>query len=137
MSYLAIVPQFHIEDVWIKVLPYFLNGEDRWNTFYTLEEIKKNLIYGKQQLWIMVDGNDVIGAVMTQIDDFPKTKSLRVLFLGGKGFKRSMIKEMKKIESWAKSKGCTVVDFLGREEWYSLLKMMGYSSPGRVYRKEF
>lgn len=135
-SKLTFVPSAHIPMVWMKVLPYFLKGSDRWNTFYTIEQIQDNLIFGRQQLWVMIDGLKVIGCVMTQIDVFPQAKSLRVLFLGGVGFKRSMIKEMVKIEYWCRHEGITVIDFMGREEWLPLMKMLGYTSPARVYRKE-
>lgn len=136
MAYLAIVPSVHIPDVWIKVLPFFLKGKDRWEIFYSIDQIESNLYFGRQQLWVMIDGNSVIGCVMTQIDEFPKAKSLRVLFLGGVGFKRNMIREMLKIEKWAKDKGITVIDFMGRREWEPLLKMLGYSAPAMVFRKE-
>lgn len=136
MAYLAVVPTLHVQDTWIKALPHLLHGKDRWEHFYTAEQIREGCINGRMQLWLMVDGSSVIGIVLTQIDDFPNGRSLRFLYLGGNGFKRSMIKEMLKIEAWAKKRGCKVVDFMGREEWAKLLKMLGYSSPGIVYRKE-
>lgn len=136
MSYLAVVPPLHLGDVWIKALPHLLNGKDRWEHFYTAEQIRQGCLAGRIQLWLMIDEISVIGVVLTQIDDFPNGRSLRFLYLGGNGFKRNMIKEMKKIEMWAKERGCKVIDFMGREEWEPLLKMMGYKSPGIVYRKE-
>lgn len=136
MNGLTYVPSAHVPMVWMKVLPYFLKGEDRWSTFYTIDQIESNLLSGRQQLWIMLEGLKVIGCVMTQIDVFPKAKSLRVLFLGGVGFKRNMIREMLKIENWARSEQITVIDFMGRREWEPLLAMLGYSAPAMVYRKE-
>lgn len=136
MSYVAIVPPLHIDDVWVKVLPHLLNGRDRWEHFYTAAQIRQSLILGMLQLWVMVDGNQVLGIVVTQLDDFPNGKSLRFLYLGGVGFKRSMMKEIHKIELWAKGKGAKLVDFMGREEWEPLLDKLGYHTQGVVYRKE-
>lgn len=135
-SYLALVPSLHVEDVWIRILPHLLNGKEHWEQFYSAQQLRKNLITGQQQLWIMVDEGEILGIVLTQIDTYPETKSLRILFLGGKGFKRAMVKNIRSMENWAKEKGATMVDILGRDEWWPLVKDLGYTSPGRVYRKE-
>lgn len=143
--YLAIVPVIHLEDVWFHVLPHILNGKEHWQDFFTIQQIRKNLLLGSQQLWIMIEKNEnenssgngkVLGIVLTQIDEFPEKKVLRIMYLGGKGFKRGMLKEMLKIETWARKRGASFVDILGRDEWKGLVAKMGYESPGRVYRKE-
>lgn len=133
---LRLVPQHSVESIWIKVLPYVLNGEKCWDKFYRPEELKLNLLSGRQQLWVMLEDMSVIGCVLTQLDVYPTNKAMRILFLGGDGFKRGMIDHMRELEKWAKSKGATVVDFLGRDEWWPLIKRLGYETPGRVYRKE-
>ena len=136
-SYLVRVPTEHIESVWVRILSHLLNGKEHWEQFYSCEDIKDNLTNGTQQLWIMVEGeHSVIGCVLAQIDTFPTQVVLRIFFLGGKGFKRGMFTEIKRIESWAKQRNVTLIDFLGRDEWFPLLKGIGYYTPGRLYRKE-
>lgn len=136
MSYLAVVPALHIDDVWVQALPYFLDGAKYWKPFYSLDQILKNLIAGRQQLWIVVEGNQILGVVLTQLDEFPETKVFRILYLGGKGLYPGMMQFLIQMETWAKDKGAQYVDILGRDEWYRLIERFGYSSPGRVYRKE-
>lgn len=133
---LALVPQEHIADVWLKSLPHIMNGKRHWEDFFSIEEIKRNLREGRQQLWVMIEGSEIEGVVITQIDEFSQKKILRISYLGGKGFKRSHMETLANIEEWAVEKGCSTIDILGRDEWYLLLKKHSYASPGRVYRKE-
>jgi hypothetical protein len=134
---LALVPNLHLPDVWLKALPHVLNGKEYWEQFYTIHQLKKNLFLGAQQLWLMIEESDVLGIVITQIDDYPEVRVLRICYLGGKGLKRDMIPlGMGAIEAWARGKNCKLVDILGRDEWLPLVKKQGYNSPGRVYRKE-
>ena len=133
---LALVPNLHIGDVWMKVLPHLLNGKQCWEKFYSVHQIKRNFIEGKQQLWVMIEEKDVLGIVITQIDDFPEKRVLRITYLGGKGFKPSMMKTLADIEDWGRSKGCVLVDIFGRDKWEPLIKTLGYVSPGKIYRKE-
>lgn len=124
-------------DVWIKVLPHIMNGKEHWDKFYTLNQIRRNLLAGQQQLWIMIkDEKDVIMACITQLDEYPEKKVLRISYCGGSGLTRAMIKELKKIENWGKEKGAVMVDVLGRKEWGKLLLKLDYTVPGVVYRKE-
>lgn len=133
---LALVPNLHIGDVWMKVLPHFLNGKECWEQFYSIQQIKKNLLNGLQQLWIMIEDKKVLGVVLTQLDDFPEKRILRITYLGGKGFKPSMMDTLSSIEEWGKSKGCVLEDIFGRDKWEPLLKKRGFKSAGKIYRKE-
>lgn len=137
MAYLALLPALHVEDAWIRILPHLMKGEEHWKDFYTVDQIRRNLITGIQQVWVMVEGTSVIGCVLTQIDEYPAAKVCRISYLGGTGFKRRMMEQMQRIERWARDKGCSSIDILGRKEWAPLLqKTLGYRSPGLVYRKE-
>lgn len=135
-SYLAIVPTAYISTIWIRILPHLMKGKEHWEKFYTTDQIKNNLLTGQQQLWVMVEDGVPIGIVITQIDEYPTTKAARILFLGGTGWKRRMIEHLKVIENWARERGATMMDILGREEWSLPLKGLNYTSPGRVFRKE-
>ena len=134
---LFLVPAHHVETLWTQVMPHLLKGEKHWKQFYSIEQIGRNLALGQQRLWVMLEGNKkILGIVLTQMDQYPETRAARILYLGGTGFKRNMMKAMVKVENWAKKNGATTIDILGRDEWFALIKEYGYSSPGRVYRKE-
>jgi len=135
---LFIVPLEHVQSLWTQVIPHLLKGEKHWKEFYSIDQIGRNLFWGHQRLWVMLEGNKkVLGVVLTQLDVYPETRAVRILYLGGTGFKRSFLENgMRKIETWAKKNGATVIDILGRDEWFPLIKEFGYASPGRVYRKE-
>jgi len=134
---LAIVPALHVMDVWLRVLPHLMKGREHWEPFYSCNQLRRNLVIGAQQLWIGIENEkDIVGCVITQIDDFPEKKILRIAYLGGYGLKRSHMKELKKIENWAKDKGCSGIDIMGRKEWGRLLAKFDYTIPGVVFRKE-
>jgi len=135
---LFLVPVQHVETLWTQVIPHLLKGEKHWKEFYSIEQIGRNLSLGLQRLWVMLEDNKkILGIVLTQVDQYPETKAVRILYLGGTGFKRSMFEGgLTKLEAWAKKNGATVIDILGRDEWFPLIKEYGYASPGRVYRKE-
>lgn len=136
--YLANVPTLHVEDIWFKVLPHLLRGKEHWEHLYDVEDIHRDLILGRQQLWVMVEKTEkrVLYAMLTQLDDFPKCRVLRILYLGGEDLHPRMIKEMARLERWALEHGATMVDFLGRKGWQKLVSNLGYEPVGIVMRKE-
>jgi hypothetical protein len=132
-----LVPAHYVDTVWSQIVPHLMKGEKEWKQFYSLDQLYLNLISGSQNLWVMIEGKSkILGIVLTQLDSYPEKKAVRILFLGGTGFKRYMMKKMVKIENWAKKNGAALVDILGRDEWFTLIKGYGYSDVGRVYRKE-
>lgn len=136
--YIAIVPALHIQDLWFKLLPHLMKGEKYWNQFFDIEDIRHELILGRQQLWIMVekDQKKILCVVLTQLDQFPKCRVLRILYLGGEDLYPGMMKEMARLEQWALDHGATMIDFLGRKEWEKLVGKLGYKATGVVLRKE-
>lgn len=136
--YLANVPTLHVEDLWFKVLPHLLKGKKYWEHLYDAEDIRRDLVLGRQQLWIMVEKTEkkVLCVILTQLDNFPKCRVLRILYLGGEDLYPGMMKEMVRLERWALEHGATMIDFLGRTEWQRLVSKLNYEPVGFVMRKE-
>lgn len=132
---MSFTPNYLVDLVWEKVIPHLLNGEQHWRHFYTLEQIHDNLIRGQQQLWCVTKGKRLIGALITQLDQFPEIVSLRYVYLGGKEFDPQMLKWLDMIEKWALQRNAVLVDFMGRKGWGKLLRKYGYTEAGVVYRK--
>ncbi len=133
---LAIVPHYHVMDVWMKVLPLIMKGEKHWKDFYSLNQIRRNLIEGTQQLFVIIeDETDIIACIISQIDQFPTKKIARIAYCGGRRLKPKMMPMViGQIENWAKREGAVMIDILGRKGWGRLLP--DYTIPGIVFRKE-
>lgn len=133
----SLTPIDMIDVLWSRVVPHLLKGEKHWRMFYSLEQIKENLFAGHQQLWCAIEGPNVIGVVITQLDRYPEVCMLRFQYLGGKGFDPSyMLPWVRKMEIWAMHNGASGVDFVGRDAYMKLLVKNGYQCVGRVYRKQ-
>ena len=102
---------------------YLGRALDEGNGEYALGDIRKSLLTGANQLWVVMLAGEVVGACVTEIIRYPKRKSCFVRFFSAEdGLRESWLDHLDIIEAWAKERGCDAVEVSGREGWKRVLK---------------
>lgn len=103
----------------------------------TLKSMADDVLSGAVQLWIMLDGDEFKGIVMTDIRTVEATghKAARIVALGGiDGVE--LTPHIETIEAWAWEQNADCVLPVGRVGWKKPLEKLGYSVERVVYRKD-
>ena len=118
---IVLVSQEDIPYIWEKVhshlelmMPHSegeLEPEDFYEAIYS----------GDMQLWLAVDGEEILASMVTQIIPYPRKKVLRIISIAGEGMDE-WIFDLPIIEDWALSNGCTSLECWGRKGWLKVLK---------------
>jgi len=93
-----------------------------------LKDVHDDLLWGKQSLWVALDGNEIIGCCTVRINWY-KTglRTLSYEHLGGKDVERWLFEGHEILQNYAKDYGCTRLEVpQGRKGWTPLLKKIGY-----------
>jgi hypothetical protein len=112
----------HLPYIWDKAEPLLSKVIARSNGEHDIETIKSMLRGRTAQLWVGVDGEDVIHAGLTHILNFPTgKKAVEIFFLGGERM-NDWLDHIVQIEAWAKSLGADEVRIHGRKGWGKVMK---------------
>lgn len=120
----TIVANSLIDDVWYQVAPLLLKGKKYWDDYFSLEDIKRECIEGRMQLWVGVNG-EITMCALTTIDVYPRGKFLRIVYIGGRNW-RAVAHSHEQIKQFALKHSCVGTDTIARDGWMRLLAYLGY-----------
>jgi len=87
----------------------------------TAENFYEELTNGSMQLWVSIQGKEVLACMITQIAPYPNKQVLRIIALGGVEMDK-WIHFLPDIEHWAMNIGCTALEAWGRKGWLRILQ---------------
>jgi hypothetical protein len=117
----------HVPEVWDDVKHFVQVALDKTEGEIGLKDVYKSILDKDMQLWTLNDeGPYPIGALVTQIINYPQKKACRYVTLGG-DVHGDFDVITKIIERWAKSNGCERMEIIGRKGWTKSLKKLGYA----------
>ncbi len=101
---------------------------------WTNRDVLKAVLDKTLQLWVLHQGGDYVGFVITQIIAYPQTKACLIFMVNGKDRKKWLHFE-DYLGEWAKAQGCTILESYARKGW---LKVMGeqWKVTSTLVRKE-
>jgi hypothetical protein len=103
----------------------------------TLKSVADEILAGDLQLWLMLDGEDFKGIVLTEIKTVDATGYKAVLITGLAGEDGiELSSHIHQIETWAESIGADCVLPVGRVGWKKPLARFGYEIDRVIYRKD-
>jgi len=123
------VPTEHIEMVWPSIKEYMKGAADFTYGRFTEEDIKQELIKKQhlQQLWVAFeDFENVYGAVVTEISQYPQIKALIMHFTGGKQLPKWKKPMLEVLQQFARDNECNIIESYGRPGWEKVFKKDGY-----------
>jgi len=126
----------YVEQAWEYVEDYIADSLKHGVGEYTTDDIKQLCQSKQMQLWIKWDDEEVKGAFVTQILNYPQMKILLVLLLGGNDFIKWRDEVDEVLLKFGKEHNCKYVEFFGRKGWGNYLKDINYKEQVRMFSKE-
>jgi len=126
----------YVEQAWEYVEDYIADSLKHGVGEYTTDDIKQLCQSKQMQLWIKWDDEEVKGAFVTQILNYPQMKILLVLLLGGNDFIKWRDEVDEVLQRFGKEHNCKFVEFFGRKGWGNYLKDINYKEQVRMFAKE-
>lgn len=119
----------HLDAVWPEAGPLLARAL-RYNRCLDLDDVLAFVRSGAMDLLVVLDGDGaVVAALATEIVDYPKLRSLRIVLAGGNDNRllewRDPMHDL--IEAGARQAGCSVLEIVGRQGWLRRLKDKGYT----------
>jgi hypothetical protein len=120
------VPSHEVPYIWDRVAHFIQAALDRTEGELDLSDIQTAILDRDMQLWVLLDGKELIGAVVTQIIPYPKKKACRIVAMGGdvSGYFDD-IDEL--LSTWAGELGCDRMEIVGRKGWTRAIRHLGYN----------
>jgi hypothetical protein len=84
---------------------------------FTLDRVQDDLIAGKKRLWVVMQGETLVSAVVTCITDFPAKRVCTILLCGGEDADAWVAKVLSAVEEYAAWEECGQVEIIGRPGW--------------------
>lgn len=127
-----------IFQIFPKVVPLLNKGKKFWQDYYDLDDIQKLLIKGKLQLWVGIEQetNTIKIAMLTSIEMYPKSKWVRIIYIGGEGFKDALY-YLKELEMWARGYDCRGFEVITRDGMERKLKPFKFTKKASWLVKKF
>jgi hypothetical protein len=110
---------------------------ERFPNDLTLESMAEEIIGGKQQLWLILDGEEFKAFVTSEIkiNEATGRKSVILMELAGDGG-IDLVPLISDIENWAVEIGAHELTPLGRDGWRKPLAKAGYKPKLTLYSKD-
>lgn len=117
----APVPVVDVIRVWPYVHEWIARacarGDHHWHPLSVMEACAR----GRCALWLVMDGDDVLGVGVTEVERWPNGDTVGVILLvGGRGG-IAWLGLIKTLEEWARLWGCRRMIVRGRRGWLRLL----------------
>lgn len=88
---------------------------------FAVEDLLTSIEHNVAQLWLVNNEHEYTLAVVTQLIQYSRGMTLRILLTGGKDI-REALSLLGDIEKWAIQQGCIGVELAGRLGWIKLLE---------------
>lgn len=133
----SLIPSYGVRDlVGPLVKPLLAQAVMRQPHGWTTQAVIEYCAADKMQLWVAGEMGEPISAVcVTEIDQRPTAKALKVLYLAGDKMER-WLDLIEHLERFAAAEDCDGVEVIGRYGWERKLADYGYSRRAIIVRKD-
>lgn len=102
---------------------------------YNLQDTLEMILKGMQVLWVVYneEKEKAIGALVTEILAYPRSKALCIFLLGGENFEQ-IVTAFPELKEYAVGVGCKTIEFYGRDGWEKTLNPIGFEKTHIVMR---
>ena len=111
-----------LEAVWPMVRPLMEEVAESYRGKQTVETLTSEILRGEVELWVVVEGNEILAIIGTQLCEEPSgMKTLFIKYADGRQMHKwlGMIDEF---EAYARANGCEYVEMIARKGWTKRLK---------------
>lgn len=131
------IPHDHARAVWPKVKGHLQPAIDASKGRWTSEYVLAGLVAGEQLLWVVVneDDGECVGALTTEITQYPEKRFVAIHFLGGTDFGFWYTELLDTITKYAQHCGCDGIECNARFGFWKYFKDDGFKKTSVFYEK--
>jgi hypothetical protein len=112
------VPVEQIDSAWPSVSAYLDRAIKRSaDPICDVEDLRKDCLKKDAILWVAVRGHEVIAAIITRIEKFPKYEVLSIPWIGGKHLRAWLKPMLETLEAYGRHFGCKKMMGSERAGW--------------------
>lgn len=130
------IPANSLPVFWHFAEPYIKRALDHTSGEVTAEDIHNACLARDVQLWLISQGPRVVGAITTEIVNYPRRKHCRVITLGGTAFSEWVGLADQTLCTWAREQGCVALETYVRKALVPKLAPLAYKHKHSVLIKE-
>lgn len=119
MVEILLVPPPMVATVWPQALALLQPAIDLTRGCYEPEDVLAFCESGETQLWLAVEGEEIIAAYVTEIVNYPRKRRIRATFAGSRPhtMKEWLEPMVHSIELASRQWGCQGIEAFGRKGW--------------------
>ncbi len=134
---ISAVPAEMLDQIWDTVSGFLSPAVDRSHGRWSMPSLKEAVREGKQQLWIVYQGNNPIkGVATTEIQDYPNKRMLAIQYLGGEDLDKWAFSMLEILEEFATATNCKGIEATARKGFWKWMKDYNYEEAYTVFQKE-
>lgn len=139
MMQLSLVPHGVIHTALPQVIPYLKVSEEWTRGRSNIDDILNFILSGRMQLWVVIEGQQIHGHVITEVKDYPRCKMFGVQYCAMEPHILASVEDQMQefAEAYARKTGCAGIEFVGRPGWTKSMKKYGYDVQSVMFQKFF
>lgn len=113
------VPAGAVPTMWPDALPHLMPAIEMSRGCFEPEDVEALCARGDMQLWLAVEGEDVLAAYVTEVVQYPRKRRIRAVFAGSKPhtMHRWLEQMVQAIEAFSRKWSCHGIEAMGRKGW--------------------
>ena len=125
------------DEVWIFCKEYIEMGNSKSKEEMNIDDIYERLKNAEMQLWVIFDEeNDLKSVVTTEVVNYPRKRTCRIVTLGGSGMDNWVDKVLDTLENWAIENDCVAMETACRKGFIKKLDKYGYEHAYTILGKD-
>jgi hypothetical protein len=129
----SFVPKEHIDACWGQIEEYLKGAADYTHGRYEVNDIYWAIVDYDHHLWIAFDDEQIKGAVVTNIVNYPRKRYLCMSFCGGVELEKWKDPMLKMLQHWAFDNHCDGIEATARPGWAKIFKDDGHVPLWRTF----
>ena len=133
MIEITVVPNNEVDQIWERI-KVFAEGCAKFTYGrFTANDIRTGIRKGNQTLWIAHEDEEVLGFVVTELQDYPQLRSCIMHFTGGVKLAKWKPLMLERIQKYCRMNGADIIESYGREGWAKVFEKDGFKSLFNFY----
>lgn len=130
------VPKEVVHVVWDRASSILTKAAKTTHGRYEIEDIRARIDSGHYVLWVVMDGEEVIVALITCVVEYPQRNAMNIEFMAGERMWEWLAMVMETLIRYSRANGCKHVELRGRPAWTKVLKKYGFEAEQVNYMLE-
>ena len=122
----SLIPPEHVFSIWHRTYPFMEQAAKYTYGRYQAEDILDSITQYEHNLWAAFENEEVKGITVTCFKQYPRKKSLDLVFCAGDEGMEWKDPMLKMLQHWAYDNQCDSIEASGRLGWAGIFKRDGY-----------